>query len=146
MKALVIISLLLISGCSDTDSWTLIVNSADQTYIEKEIQSGDEIIMSWIHSVEKTPWRETYQVNENGEWVLIETAFESFGAGVSHELGTMTIEDGEVIVRDLEEMVPEITWIHSHNAKYTVYFNEESLIETGDLPHHIPIEIIIEKG
>jgi len=39
-------------------------------------------VLSWIHSVERTPWRETFAVAPSGEITLTVSEFESAGAGL----------------------------------------------------------------
>ncbi|MDV2684970.1 DUF1850 domain-containing protein [Alkalihalophilus lindianensis] len=110
-----------------------------------DINVGDQWTIKWIHSVEKTPWEETYEVSEDGSLRLVETVFYSFGAGVPHEKGSMTIEDGKVVTREIDQEIEAFRWIHSHNAEFAIYLNDEILFQTEDLPHHEPLELIIEK-
>ena len=123
MKSWIVAILLILSACTHSNEWTLVVFSQDdgKDYFKVEnVQSGDEFTISWIHSVEKTPWRETYQIADNGELLLIETAFQSFGAGVPHQKGNMMIENGEVIVTGIEDRVPAFRWIHSQNVDFSL--------------------------
>lgn len=55
--------------------------------------------LSWMHSVERTRWRETYSVGPGGEIVLTASAFASAGAGLPDRIG-----DGERFVASGGEM------------------------------------------
>jgi len=51
--------------------------------------------LSWIHSVERTEWRETYVVDRDGEIVLSASEFSSGGAGLPDAVG-----EGETFRRE----------------------------------------------
>jgi hypothetical protein len=67
--------------------------------------------LSWEHSVERTPWRERYEVGPGGRILLVESEFASAGAGLPDRLhegerfraegGTMRIEGRRVPVGEL---------------------------------------------
>jgi hypothetical protein len=55
--------------------------------------------LSWIHSVERTEWRETYTVDRTGEIVLVASEFSSGGAGLPERVGegeTFSLKDGRM--------------------------------------------------
>ncbi|OIJ08174.1 hypothetical protein BKP35_18105 [Anaerobacillus arseniciselenatis] len=115
-------------------------------YLKTDVTSGDLIEIQWIHSVELTPWMEVYQVSDQFELILIETRFQSFGAGVPELLqGDVVTEGGFTVIKNLKEVIDRFTWIHSHQANFTIRLNGTELIETEELPHHIPMELFIEK-
>ncbi|MDQ0338233.1 hypothetical protein J2S00_001017 [Caldalkalibacillus uzonensis] len=114
-------------------------------YVQQAVSEGDMLELSWIHSVEKTPWHEILQV-ESGHFVLVETRFQSFGAGVPHtKEGTVKVEDDYVIMTELSEVIPVYRWIHSHHVQFGLELNGEPLLQTGDIPHHQPVEMRLKK-
>ncbi|WP_236784662.1 DUF1850 domain-containing protein [Alteribacter salitolerans] len=139
--------LLFTGGCQSEEKLYLVISDQenDQIFVEEQITEGQQITLSWIHSVEKTPWSEIYDVTEKGQLVLTETEFESFGAGVDFSGGTMTVEDGKVVVKDIDQPVESITWIHSQNAEHTVRIGETIKAGPEYLPHHHAIELVIEE-
>ncbi|TMW69992.1 DUF1850 domain-containing protein [Alteribacter natronophilus] len=149
MKLVMIFWLFFITGgCSGDQGLYAVVSSAEDESVvlkEERVLPGDLITLRWIHSVEKTPWLERYEVRDSGELVLVETEFESFGAGVDYSRGEMTVEDGKVKVTDLEQHVPFISWIHSEQASYTITINETQAAGPEDLPHHEAIMVTVEK-
>lgn len=147
-----VFSLLLIGNMNTVASYQLVIKEQRKNveYLNVEVESGDKIEVSWIHSVELTPWIEVYEVSDQRgqmELKLIETRFQSFGAGTPDSLvGTVTIEDGYIVINELEEYIERFKWIHSHDAQYELKLNGIMIMETKQLPHHIPIEFFIEKG
>ncbi|WP_190238695.1 DUF1850 domain-containing protein [Salipaludibacillus neizhouensis] len=104
-----------------------------------------EITLSWIHSVEKTPWHETYQVQDDHRLLLKRTSFQSYGAGVDHQKGEIKIENGFIIYENINEYFDELSWIHSHRTKHEITMDDETILSVTDLPHHEPIKLSVEK-
>ncbi|VEF49252.1 putative transport protein [Bacillus freudenreichii] len=116
-------------------------------YIREKVDPGDEIIVHWRHSVERTIWEEKLKVEKDQTFTLTETRFQSFGAGVPNEKeGNVSIKDGYVVMDDLNETKPAYYWFHSQLAELTVYKNGKELLLPDDIPHHHKVEMIIEKG
>lgn len=144
MKGRLFIVLLCLTACVDSKEMTLVVQHQENHEIYKEVQhlkAGDTFSLTWVHSVEHTPWRETYQLTDDGELELIETAFQSFGAGVPYQKGEMTVENGEVIIRNLNERIDALRWIHSHHVGFELIVDGEPAFQTEDLPHFEKVEI-----
>lgn len=80
---------------------------------------GNVFGLSWVHSVERTEWRETYTVGPCGEILLTASTFESAGAGLPDRLadgesfrlgnGTMRIEGRRVPVGDLRLRLSDLS-------------------------------------
>lgn len=117
-------------------------------YIRTEVERGDEFVVQWEHSVEKELWQEKLKINEDGDIVLIETRFRSFGAGVpsSKDEGNVYFENGFLVMTDLQEVKNYYQWIHSHKAKFMIFKNDEPFLLTTDIPHHHKAEMIVKKG
>ncbi len=116
-------------------------------YVRERVDPGDELVVQWEHSVEKTIWKEKLRIESNQSLILVETRFRSFGAGVPNAKdGNITFEDGYVVMKDLEEVKESYLWIHSQKAKFTILKNEKNFLLPGDIPHHHKVEMMIEKG
>ncbi|PYZ92649.1 hypothetical protein CR194_13355 [Salipaludibacillus keqinensis] len=115
-----------------------------ETLLESPMKTGEELTISWIHSVEKTPWNETYQIQEDN-LLLKSTSFQSYGAGVPHQSGDAKTENGMIIYENIDEHFDELSWIHSHDAKHEITVNDETLVAVEDLPHHESIRLFVEK-
>jgi hypothetical protein len=85
---------------------------------------GASFDLSWIHSVERTAWRETYRL-ETGGLFLVASEFSSAGAGIPDRLapgetfreqsGKMRIENRHFRVRDLRIRLSPL----SHHVLHT---------------------------
>ncbi|MEJ8548675.1 DUF1850 domain-containing protein [Brevibacillus borstelensis] len=73
----------------------------------------DRFEIEWLHSVELTPWRETYSVHWLRGMELAETSFRSFGAGVPAELedAEVTVQDGWIKVSGLHDRRESILYL-----------------------------------
>ncbi|MEF2071338.1 DUF1850 domain-containing protein [Consotaella aegiceratis] len=67
---------------------------------------GERFTLSWIHSVEKEAWEETFRIDGEGAISVVATRFKTFGAGVPSDVGTITrLEDGWVVMEGIERRV-----------------------------------------
>ena len=75
-------------------------------YARYAVSDGDVFSVTFVHSVNKTPVSDVYEVR-NGSMVLTGTVYYSFGAGVPDELNegeTLTIrEDGAMVVTGMDQ-------------------------------------------
>jgi hypothetical protein len=59
--------------------------------------------LSWVHSVERTEWRETFRVDREGNILLVASEFASAGAGLPDRAGegeTFRIKDGRMRIEE----------------------------------------------
>jgi hypothetical protein len=113
--------------------------------LEEEVRPGDLLELSWVHSVEKTPWLETLEVTDDGRLKLIETKFKSFGAGVPHESeGKVETRDGYVVMSELDQLFEQYSWYHSQDADFRLKINDRILVDPEDIPHHQAVEMFVE--
>ncbi len=146
---LILVTLLLFILFWPKEQMVLIISDQEtgEEYKRTAIHTDDKFTVQWVHSVEKTHWQETLTVNEDGEIVLTETRFRSFGAGVPNEKnGSIYFDDGFLVMTDLEEVKENYQWIHSHDAAFTIFKNDKQFLRTNDIPHHHKVEIMIKKG
>lgn len=114
---------------------------SDEVYARVPLEPGMLITHSWLHSVELTRWSDTYRCGRDG-LTLIRTEFESYGAGMPLDEGEVSIEDGRVVITEIDRPFEAIRWIHSHDVDYRIGIDgDESLIEAEDLPHREPLEL-----
>lgn len=118
----------------------------NKEYIRLKVQVGDQLELAWIHSVELTPWIEVLEIVEDEHLMLIETRFQSYGAGVPYETeGNFLVRDGYTIMTDLDQLFTSYRWVHSHNAQFTLTKNGKYVFLADELPHHQRMEMFIEK-
>lgn len=73
--------------------------------------------LRWIHSVEHTPWEESYRV-EGGKLRLYQSQFKNYGAGTP-EQGQL-IKSGDQILFSTNLLYPKIYWASSQNVASTI--------------------------
>lgn len=118
----------------------------NKEYIRLKVQVGDQLELAWIHSVELTPWIEVLEIVEDEHLMLIETRFQSYGAGVPYETeGNFLVRDGYTIMTDIDQLFSSYRWVHSHNAQFTLTKNGKYVFLADELPHHQRMEMFIEK-
>ncbi len=78
------------------------------------ISPGDEFSVSFIHSVNKTPVTDVFEVRE-GSIYAVRTIYYSFGAGVQTEIEEgQTLdygEDGSMIVSGIDKRIDKLSYI-----------------------------------
>lgn len=137
---------LMLAGCSAASPDLVVRNQrTGEVYFETPAAAGTEITLAWIHSIELTPWTETYEVRGN-ELVLTEVTLESYGAGAPSDIGGVTrIEDGVIHITELATPFEAVRWIHSHDTEHHVLLDGVIAVQTTDIPHHQFAEITIDK-
>lgn len=101
---------------------------------------GSVVSLSWIHSIELTPWTDFFVV-EPDRFRLIRTEFQAYGAGTPEGDGTPVRREGDVFVMELDRPVETINWIHSRRQHHTLSVGDRVLAPSDSLPHHRPLEL-----
>lgn len=83
--------------------------------------------LSWIHSVDKTPWLEHYERTDQG-FNLTHSIFKTFGAGVPHDGKVLPSNDG-MIHYEMNQFMAEINWIIDQDVRSTIIIPNEYLWE-----------------
>ena len=111
----------------------------DKTYYLK----SDNFDLSWIHSVEKEEWIETYE--QKGEQMLLtDTYFKTFGAGVPSQSKDVSIEDGFVKMQ-INQPFKELNLTVSSNVKTTIFVDEQEIPLYKYTDDYSMVHIFIEK-
>lgn len=111
----------------------------DKTYYLK----GDFFELSWIHSVEKEEWIETYKRKDN-QLLLTETRFKTFGAGVPSQSNHVSIENGYVKMQ-INQPFKELYLTVSSNVKTTIIVEQEEIPLYQFTEDYSMVHIFIEK-
>jgi len=124
---------------------TITHQETGEVFVKIRVEPGDTLKYKWIHSFEHIPWTEEYEIRDNNSLLLHEITVAGFGAGIPENKGKVTIEDGIIVMSEIEENFEEINWINSNTALAYIGLNGEEIIKGSDLPHHEPLNLIIKE-
>lgn len=105
------------------------------------VEAGDEVVFSWIHSIELIPWIEHFIIQEDGTFLLQSLSVAGFGAGIPENKGVVSLQDGMVVMDHIKQHFEEIRWIHSQTALVSITVAGTSFIAGEEVTHHIPVEL-----
>ncbi|MGF1472097.1 MAG: DUF1850 domain-containing protein [Rubrobacteraceae bacterium] len=116
-----------------------------EKYFAQPVQEGDLVRLSWVHSIEHTPWVEMYRVS-NGQLALKESRIKSFGAGVDQVAPEVAHRNGWVILRGTERIFPALHLIYSREAAYDLRIAGRTLDLQERIPHHAAIRVGVKQS
>ena len=105
------------------------------TYERYLVKAHDGFSIGFIHSVNKSPLTDYYEIRRDGIYV-VKTVYYGFGAGVQTELEegqTLTYgEDGSMIVSGFDQRIPDLIYFVGTVSDHTLTLHgrEISLRET----------------
>lgn len=118
-------------GCSPGGT-SLVLSNADsgQVYATYPVENGDTIAVEFIHSVNKSPVRDVYEIREGEIWNT-QCIYYGFGAGVEEELGegeTLSYgENGEMIISNIEKKIDNMVIVVGTISDHTLYLGDETI-------------------
>lgn len=115
-----------------------------QVLFSHPVQEGDELSFHWIHSFEHIPWVEEYTIEANETFLLHTISVAGFGAGIPENKGVVTVEDGMVVMRSIQQRFDAIRWIHSQTALVSITLGANTFIIGEDVGHHLPVALSIK--
>lgn len=116
-----------------------------ETYFVQLAKEGATVRLSWIHSIEHTPWVEVYRVS-GGRLALEEARVKSFGAGVDQIAPEVATEDGWVILRGTGRVFPALHFIYSREVDYELRIGGRELELEERVPHHAAIGVRVKQS
>lgn len=131
-----------LAGCGATGHKLVCQHQrSGEVYAELDITVGSLITHSWIHSIERSRWTDTYRF-DGADLILSSTEFEEYGAGMPMDEGDVRISDDRVIIENIDRRFEAIRWIHSHLVDYRIGIDaRDNLIAADELPHREPLEL-----
>jgi len=76
-----------------------------------DVRPGDEFVITYTHSVNKSPVEEYFRIREDYAVVLIKTAFRSFGVGIPSELAggeELRVFPDRMEIVNINRVIPQI--------------------------------------
>lgn len=135
--------LLTATGCSVPQGPVLVCKHqrSNQVYGTASLHPGSQITHSWVHSIEKSRWTDTFEYD--GETLmLVATEFSEYGAGMPLDEGDVTIEDGTVNIKNIDREFEAIQWIHSTRVDYRISVDgDDNAFDMDSLPDKEPLEL-----
>lgn len=118
---------------------------SEATYFVRQVEEGDFVRLSWVHSIEHTPWVEMYRVS-NGMLLLEGTRIKSFGAGVDQIAPEVATENGWVTLRGTGRIFPALHFIYSREVDYDLRIGGRKVELEERVPHHAAIRVEVKQS
>jgi len=118
-------------GCSSGGT-TLVLSDAEsgQVYATYPVENGDTYAVEFIHSVNKSPVRDVFEIRDKEIW-NIQCIYYGFGAGVEETLNegeTLSYgENGEMIISNIEKKMDNLIIVVGTISDHTLYLGEETI-------------------
>ena len=117
-----------------------------EVIIEHPVSPGDEIFFGWIHSLDDFPWNEIFIIDGNFNLILDTVSFTEFGAGVPHNIGSVTyIKDGVIYMSGINQKFTELVWINSAVATGEIRVAGELVTRGYELPHDRRLVLTVKR-
>ncbi|WP_164215842.1 DUF1850 domain-containing protein [Virgibacillus sp. YIM 98842] len=108
--------------------------------------NSDTVTIGWRHSVELTPWEETYRITGEGELSFESTLFQSYGAGTPDVEGKVDfLEDGFIQVTQINRKIPYYSLYYVPVSQYYLEDHENKYRLANYIPDHSDVQIHYEQ-
>lgn len=128
--------IILISGSFSNKCLILEDDETGKIYKEIPVEDLDEFEISFIHSVNKSPVTDIYQIRD-GEIYLTGNIYYNFGAGVPTEIyeGQKLSygKNGEMIISNMDTLMPDLVYIIGTVTDYYISVNNGDKICLQDI-------------
>jgi hypothetical protein len=111
-------------------------------------QSGEEFVLSFVHSVNKRPVYDTLRV-ETDHLVIVKSRFDSFGAGMpdgSTDEGTLIVAPDGWLEWTVNRPVPEVTVRVGRVAEHTLHLKGREIPLAGLAQPGTPLTMCVRKA
>lgn len=118
-------------------------SETENLYFRLPAREGAVLRLSWIHSVEQTPWVEEYRIKD-GRFSLEEVRVKSFGAGVEMDADQVSHQGGWVVMRGFDRSEAFLSFRYSTHAQYRMEVDGHELPLEQRVGHHHPLTVYIQ--
>jgi len=102
---------------------------------------SEEITIGWRHSVELTPWKETYKIMQDGDFSLESTVYQSYGAGTPDTDGNVEfLSNGFIQVTEIDRTISHYSLYYVPISEYYVANGSKKYL----LSHYVPDNTYIQ--
>lgn len=104
------------------------------------------ITIGWRHSVELTPWKETFEINSDGNFSFLSTIYQSYGAGTPDTEGTVELlSDGFIQITDIERTIPYYSLYYIPISEYYLEIDSKKYYLSQLVPDYTNVQIHYKK-
>ena len=104
--------------------------STKKIIFSRRVAPGDIFSTLYIHSVEKTPVKEIFVIDNQYRIILSETRVSSSGAGLLSQIfgeEQFLLKDGKFIIKNINKFLPFIPLKIGKNSHNTFFFKEKMI-------------------
>jgi hypothetical protein len=106
---------------------------AETVFWEEPVQPGDTFYHEYLHSVERSPVREYYKIDENYQMIATESWSKSFGAGLPYETKEKLERiDGFFVIHE-EREIEHLNILPSHLYPHSFFYREKTVDLSSEL-------------
>ncbi len=120
-----------------------------EEYLRRSVRTGDEFSIGFVHSVNRTPVTDFYEIRRDGIYV-VRTVYYGFGAGVQTELeGNETLEygeDGSMIVSGFDRKMEDLIYFVGTVSDHTLTVGGEEISLRGLCGRNAMVQFTLETG
>lgn len=116
-----------------------------ESYFLRRSRRGTRVTLSWVHSVERSPWVEHYEV-VNHRFALREVNVKSFGSGVDPVAPVTRTSDGWVTMSEMQRDFPSLRFIHSPAVNRRLVIDGDELDLAERIPPYSPVEVCVRSA
>lgn len=117
---------------------------SDTIFWQTPIEASTRFTVEWIHSVELTPWRETFRPRWPKGIELVETSFRSYGVGVPSNIGRQTkVIDGWVVASGISQIRNSVVYLISR-PDYQLIIGDRTIPMQQIVPKDASVEIMVK--
>lgn len=99
-------------------------------YARYPVEPGEECSVEFIHSVNRTPVRDVYEITEDGRFHNVRCIYYGFGAGVQTQLEegeTLSYQDGAMVIDQIEKYSDELIYSLIPISTHVLRVGEETV-------------------
>ena len=118
-------------GCSSGEMELVLSDKeSGQVYATYPVENGDTYAVEFVHSVNKSPVRDVYEIRAGEIWNT-QCIYYGFGAGVEEQLGegeTLSYgENGEMIISNINKKMDNLVIVVGTISDHTLYLGDETI-------------------
>jgi len=130
------------------DRFTISNGKTGEIVYMDQLGNAKDFVVSFKHSVNRTPVNEFIKIQEN-KFMVYKTTFFSYGAGMpEYDPGSgqkLTIENGLVQIENINRELENFTYIVGTYAEHTLTYNDKSMKLSELVKPQNPAFFSIEK-